>query len=188
MKKLLLFFTNIIEKIQLLFLYVIIKDERRNQMKLVGLKLKNFRRYKNIDIDLSQNLHMIVGINDIGKSTIFEALDIFFNGNNAANKLSIQDLNHDALQNHDMIIEISCTFSLENDEKVIIDSQFEVNPREEYLVNESGNIEITKIYNCQNKTIKPSILLNSYLPNCIDVSSWLCQILYILYKIKKNLR
>lgn len=139
-------------------------------MKLVGMKLKNFRRYKNINIDLSQNLHMIVGINDIGKSTIFEALDIFFNGNNATNKISIQDLNHEALQNHDLTIEITCTFSLENDEKVIIDSQFEVNPQEEYLVNEDGNIEITKIYNCQNKTIKPSIVLNSYLPNYIDVS------------------
>ena len=40
-------------------------------MRLIGLKLYNFRRYKNIDFDLSKNLHMIVGMNDIGKSTIF---------------------------------------------------------------------------------------------------------------------
>lgn len=138
-------------------------------MKLIGLKLKNFRRYKYINIDFSQNLHMIVGINDIGKSTIFEALDIFFNGNSAINKISIQDLNHDALQNDDLTIEITCIFSLDKNEKVIIDSQFEVNPKDEYLVNEDGNIEITKMYNCRLKTIKPNIFLNSYLPNYINV-------------------
>lgn len=138
-------------------------------MKLIGLKLKNFRRYKDITFDLSQNLHMIVGINDIGKSTIFEALDIFFNGNSALNKISIQDLNHEALQNDDFIIEITCVFALEKDEKVIIDSQFEINPQDEYLVNEAGNIEITKVYNCKLKTIKANTFLISYLPNCISV-------------------
>lgn len=138
-------------------------------MKLVGLKLKNFRRYKNISFDLSQNLHMIVGVNDIGKSTIFEALDIFFNGNSALNKISIQDLNRDALLNDDCVIEITCIFTLEKNEKVIIDSQFEINPQDEYLVNENGNIEITKVYNCKLKTIKANTFLISYLPNCISV-------------------
>ena len=47
-------------------------------MKLIGLKLNNFRRYDEIEFNLSKNLHMIVGMNDIGKSTIFDALDIFF--------------------------------------------------------------------------------------------------------------
>lgn len=46
-------------------------------MKLTKFKLKNFRGYQNATIDFS-NFSTIVGINDSGKSTIFEALDIFF--------------------------------------------------------------------------------------------------------------
>jgi len=49
----------------------------RIQMNLIGIKLKNFRGYKDIYIHLQENLQMIVGMNDIGKSTILEALDIF---------------------------------------------------------------------------------------------------------------
>ena len=48
-------------------------------MKLETVILKNFRSYKEeirIDID---NLTAFVGKNDIGKSTILEALEIFFN-------------------------------------------------------------------------------------------------------------
>ena len=138
-------------------------------MNLIGLKLKNFRRYQNISFDLSKNLHMIVGMNDIGKSTIFDALDIFFNGNNAFSKLSLQDLNHDAFLANDKIIKITCIFSIDKNEKVIIDSQYEVNPKDEYLLNKDGNIEILKEYNCEVKTIKPKIYLKSYLPNCINV-------------------
>ena len=51
-------------------------------MKLVKVYLKNFRGYVNyteIDFD---NITTLVGENDIGKSTILEALDIFFNDNN----------------------------------------------------------------------------------------------------------
>lgn len=138
-------------------------------MKLIGLKLNNFRRYQNISFDLSKNLHMIVGMNDIGKSTIFEALDIFFNGNNAFSKLSLQDLNRDAFLANDKIIKITCIFSIDKNEKVIIDSQYEVNPKDEYLLNKDENIEILKEYNCEIKTIKPKIYLKSYLPNCINV-------------------
>ncbi|WP_394468265.1 ATP-binding protein [Leuconostoc mesenteroides] len=46
-------------------------------MKLTKFELKNFRGYQNATIDFS-NFSTIVGINDSGKSTIFEALDIFF--------------------------------------------------------------------------------------------------------------
>ena len=48
-------------------------------MKLVGLQLENFRGYSEFTtVDLS-DLTCLVGRNDIGKSTILEALDFFFN-------------------------------------------------------------------------------------------------------------
>lgn len=48
-------------------------------MRLKSFSLKNFRGYRNeVRINMS-DLTVFVGRNDIGKSTILEALDIFFN-------------------------------------------------------------------------------------------------------------
>ena len=48
-------------------------------MNLTQVKLKNFRRYlEEISIDFT-NLTVFVGKNDVGKSTVLEALEIFFN-------------------------------------------------------------------------------------------------------------
>ena len=50
-------------------------------MKIKTIKLTNFRSYKEeITVDF-HDLNVFVGKNDIGKSTILEALDIFFNEN-----------------------------------------------------------------------------------------------------------
>ena len=57
------------------------------------MKLNNFRGY-NREIDIKFNdLTAIVGKNDIGKSTILEALDIFFNDSKGAVKLDKNDVN-----------------------------------------------------------------------------------------------
>ena len=48
-------------------------------MILKKLKLKNFRGYKNFELDFNDSINVIIGRNDIGKSTILEALEIFFN-------------------------------------------------------------------------------------------------------------
>lgn len=46
-------------------------------MKIESLKLKNFRGYKE-EIEIKfDDLTVLVGKNDVGKSTILEALDIF---------------------------------------------------------------------------------------------------------------
>lgn len=41
------------------------------------LYIKNFRGYKEQTIYLHDNLNVIIGKNDVGKSTILEALEIF---------------------------------------------------------------------------------------------------------------
>ena len=48
-------------------------------MILKRLKLKNFRGYTDIVVDFDSNMNVIIGKNDVGKSTILEALEIFFN-------------------------------------------------------------------------------------------------------------
>lgn len=52
-------------------------------MELREIKLHNFRCYKDIHIKFSEGIQMLLGKNDIGKSSIFEALDIFFNDKDA---------------------------------------------------------------------------------------------------------
>lgn len=48
-------------------------------MQIKRATLKNFRGYKGeVDIEF-QNLTVFIGKNDVGKSTVLEALDVFFN-------------------------------------------------------------------------------------------------------------
>lgn len=59
-------------------------------MKIKSIKLKNFRSYKEeIKIDFC-DLTAFVGKNDIGKSSILEALDIFFNEGKGAVKIDMR--------------------------------------------------------------------------------------------------
>jgi len=48
-------------------------------MYLESLKLKNFRNYKNLDINFSSAINFIVGDNGIGKTNIIEAISILSN-------------------------------------------------------------------------------------------------------------
>ena len=48
------------------------------KMNLSAMKLVNFRGYINATVPLDMEMNVIIGKNDIGKSTILEALAIFF--------------------------------------------------------------------------------------------------------------
>ena len=66
-------------------------------MKIKSLKIKNFRGYKGevlIDFD---DFTAFVGKNDIGKSSVLEALDIFFNDGKGIIKQDKDDINKQAL-------------------------------------------------------------------------------------------
>ena len=67
-------------------------------MKLKEFRIKNFRSYKDEVTVKFNDLTVLVGRNDIGKSSILEAMDIFFNDKNAINQLEMSDINKSALQ------------------------------------------------------------------------------------------
>lgn len=121
-------------------------------MRLHQLKIKNFRGYKNeVTIDIT-NLTAFIGKNDAGKSTILEALEIFFN-----NKLVVcekDDLSVDTLPDEDSI-HISCIFS-DLPKHITIDSSSITTLQDEYLLNEDGNLEIKKIFKCSSAKPKPT--------------------------------
>lgn len=80
-------------------------------MKIDLIKIKNFRGYKDeTEIELN-DLTVFVGKNDIGKSTILEALDIFFNDGKGVIKLDKTDVNVKGKKEENLDIEISVCFS-----------------------------------------------------------------------------
>lgn len=110
-------------------------------MKLVQLKLSNFRCYKDetvIDLD---DLVVFVGKNDFGKSSLFDALNIFFDEKSAPDT---DDLYVRADNDH---IRIACAFE-DLPSQLVIDAQHPTNLQAEYLLNSRGLLEIIKVYDC----------------------------------------
>ena len=70
-------------------------------MKIKSMKVKNFRGYSDETIVNFDDLTVIVGKNDVGKSTILEALDIFFNDGKGVVKIDKTDVNIDDDNNDD---------------------------------------------------------------------------------------
>lgn len=114
-------------------------------MKIESIKIKNFRSYKEETVICFDDLTVLVGRNDIGKSTILEALDIFFNDGNGVIKIDKTDLNIQASRNGDNETVISVCFS-ELPESIIIDSAVQTTLGNEYMLNSDGFLEVVKKY------------------------------------------
>ena len=114
-------------------------------MKIKQVKISIFRSYKEEVIINFNDLNVFVGKNDIGKSTILEALDIFFNENKGIIKLDKEDVNKKAKEEGNNEIIISVIF---DDLPTIstIDTSNPTNLAEEYLLNEDGYLEVIKKY------------------------------------------
>lgn len=108
-------------------------------MRLEELRLRNFRCYKDEISVRFDDLTAIVGKNDSGKSTIMEALDIFFNGSgpdeNDACKFGRKD---------DLCI--AAVFS-DLPSSIILDQDAPTTLSGEHLLNSDGYLEIHKIFN-----------------------------------------
>ena len=110
-------------------------------MKLEQLKVENFRCFKDeVTIDLG-DLVVVVGRNDAGKSSLFDALDIFFEGKAAP------DRDDPYIKSDDSTVRITCVFS-ELPSEILIDAQHTTSLASEYLLNSKGFLEVTKVYNC----------------------------------------
>ncbi len=122
-------------------------------MKLHAVKLKNFRGYQSEIIVPISNLTALIGKNDAGKTTILEALEIFFN-----NKLVVcerDDLNINTTSNN---IEISCVFS-DLPTSIVIDATCPTTLEDEYLLNSEGNLEIKKVFTATAAKPKEKIFI-----------------------------
>lgn len=114
-------------------------------MKIDSIKLKNFRGYRSETEINFNDLTVFVGKNDIGKSTILEALDIFFNDGKGTIKLEKADANIHESKVGNADIEITVCFS-ELPEKIVIDSTVETSLQDEFMLNANGQLEVIKRY------------------------------------------
>lgn len=114
-------------------------------MKLKKITIKDFRGYKEEIQVYFDDLTTFVGKNDIGKSSILEALDIFFNNGNGTVKMDKGDINKQATIEEDKDIIISACFE-ELPDKIVIDATNETELASEFLLNENDQLEIKKRY------------------------------------------
>ncbi len=113
-------------------------------MKLKQLKIKNFRGYSNETVVNFDDFTAFVGKNDIGKSSVLEALDIFFNDGSGVVKIEKDDVNA-SLRADDNEIVISAVFD-ELPDRIVIDATNETTLSDEYLLNNDGYLEVVKKY------------------------------------------
>lgn len=126
-------------------------------MILKSLILKNFRAYKDIKVTFDENMNVIIGQNDIGKSTILEALDIFFG--QEIIKLDITDWNKDKAESN---ITIGVEFLIDENLEIILDTENKTNLKNEYLLNENNLLEIHKVFDILNEKLqKEKIYINA---------------------------
>lgn len=120
-------------------------------MKISRLTLKNFRAYTDISVKFDDNFNVIIGRNDVGKSTILEALEIFFN--NETVKIDIED--HNVRANDS---EMSIQVSFRPDDKQYTIDTVPTDLHREYLLDENGELTIKKAWDCSKDKLTASSL------------------------------
>lgn len=113
-------------------------------MRLKSVKLTNFRGYRATSmIQIDEAMTGIVGRNDFGKSTILEALAIFFESDGV--KADKNDMNCFSLSEGDEQFEIACEFDNLPD-ALVMDDNAETTLAQEYLLTKEGSLEIVKTF------------------------------------------
>ena len=115
--------------------------------------IENFRGYQARQIISFSNLTAFVGKNDVGKSTILEALDIFFNDGSGPIKIEPQDINVDAkaaANGASVDIVIGVTFKDVPDD-VVLDDNNRTTLTAEYLLDDNQKLTVLKRYPNANK-------------------------------------
>jgi predicted ATPase len=136
-------------------------------MKLAAVSVENFRCYqKEITVHID-DLTTLIGKNDIGKSTIMEALEIFFNGDLV--KMEQGDAN---IYSESRAVTLTCEFT-DVPEKIILDTGAETSLAAEYLLTAAGTLKVRKVYDCSKKTPSCEVFLIANHPTAKTVANLL---------------
>ncbi len=120
-------------------------------MRIKAIILENFRAYSTRTVIPTSALTVFVGKNECGKSTILEALDIFFESG------TVKIESADAGKGGDpKSVRIAVVFS-ELPAQLVLDSNAVTTLANEHLLNADGDLEIHKLFNCTIQTPKVSV-------------------------------
>jgi putative ATP-dependent endonuclease of the OLD family len=134
-------------------------------VKLAAVILENFRGYsQSARIEIG-DLTAFIGKNDAGKSTILEALEIFFNDG----KPERGDV---CVYGTETTIRIGCAFNSLPAE-IVLDAAARTSLASEYLLNEKGELEIVKEWDSLVKTPKESVFAVALHPTNADAADLL---------------
>lgn len=140
-------------------------------MLIKSIYIKNFRGYRGPIIISFEKLTVLIGRNDIGKSTIMEALDIFFNDGKGIVAMDKSDVNVFARNDGDTDVAIAVKFYNLPD-KIIIDSSNETTLSNEYLLDKDGDFTLVKHYLNGSSKAKVYVRANHPSnPKCQDLLS-----------------
>jgi len=120
-------------------------------MRLKAVILENFRSYRHKTRIEFGDMTAFIGRNDAGKSTVLEALAIFFD--TGVVKLDRDDAN---AYSGNSVVTIGCVFDVLPDE-LVIDVSAETTLAQEYLVNAEGCFEIHKRYDVSASRISTRV-------------------------------
>lgn len=113
-------------------------------MRLKSVKLTNFRGYRGTTVvPIDEALTGIVGCNDYGKSTILEALAIFFEAEGV--KVDKSDMNCFSQAEGEDRFEIACEFD-DVSEPIVLDENVQTSLSQEFLLNRNQAFEVVKIF------------------------------------------
>jgi predicted ATPase len=128
-------------------------------MKLKKLKVQNFRAYQ-IETEISfGNMTGLIGRNDVGKTSILDALGIFF-GHKLC-KYEAGDKCVYAGENDDVII--TCEFE-ELPQEIVLDATSVTSLDREFLLTDEGTLSLSKVFNKGKGA-------GAYVANCVHPSA-----------------
>lgn len=136
-------------------------------MKVHSVTLRNFRSYRHTVAIPIGDFTSFIGKNDVGKSSILEALDIFFSDKSGA----IDGGDH-SIGAPDPLIEIGCTFTALPD-PIVLDSDAETTLAREFMLNADGFLELRKRWDCSRARLSASVVLVAHHPTVKDASDLL---------------
>ena len=138
-------------------------------MRLVSVTLRNFRCFLDERSIQTSDLTTIIGRNDTGKSSILEALEVFFN--NASVKIDNGDCHVAAT---DRTVEITCEFA-DLPTNLVLDAQAQTSLADEYLLAANGNLRIKKVFRCSGAKPKEEVFVCAQHPTTAQYSD-LCEL------------
>lgn len=125
-------------------------------MKLVELRLTNYRAYKNETIVTFDDLTILIGKNDAGKSSVMDALDVFFND-------AQPDKDDVCVSGDASRVRIACVFE-DLPERLVLDEQYPTSLAAEHLLRRDGRLQICKTFNMTGAKAKTTTTALAFHP------------------------